>query len=148
LRFIYCCEDLRIETTCQELPDGVENLVLQFHGENKGEIRRLFLDISDIEKSTRRNKFRSERLHMTANDQLRIDLHVHTRRSLDGVHSIRSIAKYACKIGLDAIAITDHNILLPKNLARDISREFGILVIPGVEGGGYIQRKALARAVN
>lgn len=80
-------------------------------------------------------------MHVNGEDQLRIDFHVHTRRSLDGVHSLRSIVKYAHKIGLDGIAITDHNMLLPKKIARDISREFGILVIPGVEGGGMFNGK-------
>jgi hypothetical protein len=37
--------------------------------------------------------------------------------------------------GLDGIAITDHNALFPAKEARDLSREFGILVIPGIEGG-------------
>ena len=116
-------------------------MALYIHDEYKAEIRTLFLDISDVEKPTQIYQFTQEGIHMTAEDQLRIDLHVHTRRSLDGVHSLRSIVKYARKIGLDAIAITDHNKLLPKNLARDISREFGILVIPGVKGGGIFGGK-------
>lgn len=78
---------------------------------------------------------------MMFKDHLRIDLHVHTRRSPDGVHSLRSIVKYAKKIGLDGIAITDHNILLSKKTAREISREFDIVVIPGVEGGGMVNGK-------
>jgi predicted metal-dependent phosphoesterase TrpH len=78
---------------------------------------------------------------MLVEDQLKIDFHVHTRRSPDGVHSLRSIAKYALKVGLDGLAVTDHNLLLSKVIARDISREFGILIIPGIEGGALVNGK-------
>lgn len=45
------------------------------------------------------------------------------------------MVKRAKKIGLDAVAFTDHNHFFPVNEARDLSREFGVLVIPGIEGG-------------
>lgn len=72
---------------------------------------------------------------MKMDDLLKIDLHVHTRASPDGAHSLRTIAKHAKKIGLDGLAITDHNVLLSKGIAKEISREFKILIIPGIEGG-------------
>ena len=45
------------------------------------------------------------------------------------------MVKYAKNAGLDAIAITDHNHLFPWREALRLSREFGITVIPGIEGG-------------
>jgi len=51
------------------------------------------------------------------------------------------VVKHAKKIGLDAIAITDHNRILPPGEARRLSREFGLLVIPGMEGGNIAVRK-------
>lgn len=92
-------------------------------------------------KESLQNTCISESTRKTTDDQLKIDLHVHTRRSPDGAHSLRSMVKYARKIGLDGIAITDHNKLLSKKIAREISREFGILVIPGIEGGNMISGK-------
>jgi hypothetical protein len=67
--------------------------------------------------------------------RVRIDFHVHTSRSPDGLHSLRETVKYAKRIGLDGLAITDHNRLLSRREASRMSREFGILVIPGIEGG-------------
>jgi hypothetical protein len=66
---------------------------------------------------------------------VRIDFHVHTSRSPDGLHSLRETVKYAKSVGLDGLAVTDHNRLLTRREARSLSREFGILVIPGIEGG-------------
>jgi PHP domain len=72
---------------------------------------------------------------------MKVDFHVHTSRSVDAVASPRQVVKYAKKLGLDAIAITDHNRLFPHALARQLSREFGLLVIPGMEGGNIAIRK-------
>jgi hypothetical protein len=66
---------------------------------------------------------------------MKVDFHVHTNRSIDAVHSPRLVVKHAQKLGLDAIALTDHNRLFPHTEARRLSREFGLLVIPGMEGG-------------
>jgi predicted metal-dependent phosphoesterase TrpH len=72
---------------------------------------------------------------------MKIDFHVHTNRSIDAVHSPRLMVKKAKISGLDALAITDHNRLFPKSEAVRLSREFGILVIPGMEGGNIAIRK-------
>ena len=72
---------------------------------------------------------------------MKIDFHVHTSRSVDAIHSPREMVKMAKKIGLDAIAITDHNRLFPSGEARHLSREFGLVVIPGIEGGNIAVQK-------
>jgi predicted metal-dependent phosphoesterase TrpH len=72
---------------------------------------------------------------MSSSEVLRVDLHVHTDFSQDGVYNIREMIRKAKEIKLDGIAITDHNHLLTKEDARKLSREFDFIVIPGVEGG-------------
>ncbi|MDG6257907.1 MAG: PHP domain-containing protein [Methanomicrobiaceae archaeon] len=80
---------------------------------------------------------------------MRIDFHVHTSRSPDGLHSLRETVKHAKRIGLDGIAITDHARLLSRREARSLTREFGILVIPGIEGGHMaLDRHWIALAID
>jgi predicted metal-dependent phosphoesterase TrpH len=66
---------------------------------------------------------------------LKVDFHVHTNRSPDGVNSLDRTLKGAKKAGLDAVAVTDHNRTLSGRRARDLGRRHGLLVIPGIEGG-------------
>ncbi|HHX62975.1 MAG TPA: CehA/McbA family metallohydrolase [Epulopiscium sp.] len=61
--------------------------------------------------------------------KLKIDFHTHTNRSIDGVSSLHDMLEAAKKAGMDAIAITDHNIC-----STDIVHNEGdILLIPGCE---------------
>ena len=66
---------------------------------------------------------------------MKIDLHTHTNNSNDGLHDLKTMIKKAKKVGLKAIAITDHNKLLSFKKAKDLSKQFKILVIPGIEIG-------------
>ncbi len=62
------------------------------------------------------------------------DLHVHSQAS-DGIFTIEELAERARKLGLDFIAITDHNQMISSDKlpqARDIS------VIPGIEYTHYL----------
>lgn len=59
---------------------------------------------------------------------LRVDLHVHTDRSIDGRHSLERMATAAKQAGLDAIAITDHDQCTP--LPSELE---GVLLIPACE---------------
>ncbi len=72
---------------------------------------------------------------------MKVDFHTHTNRSIDAVPGPRQLVKMAKKKGLDAIAITDHNRFFPKNEAQRLTGEFGILVIPGMEGGQIAVQK-------
>jgi hypothetical protein len=72
---------------------------------------------------------------------MKIDFHVHTNRSIDAVHSPRLMVKGAKRAGLDAIVITDHNRFFSKSEAQRLTREFGTLVIPGIEGGNIAVQK-------
>ena len=72
---------------------------------------------------------------------MKVDFHVHTSRSVDAVHSPRQMVKKARDTGLDAIAITDHNHFFSKAEALRLTREFGLIVIPGIEGGNIAVQK-------
>ena len=58
----------------------------------------------------------------------RVDLHLHTAASPDGRSSLEGIAKAAKTAGLDAIAVTDHDLCTPVPAALE-----GVLLIPGCE---------------
>ncbi|MBN2543138.1 PHP domain-containing protein [bacterium] len=61
-----------------------------------------------------------------------IDLHVHTAVS-DGTFTPSQTLDYAKKIGLSAIAITDHDRIEGLTEAKDYSSKIGIEFIPGIE---------------
>ena len=63
---------------------------------------------------------------------MKIDLHVHTNSSVDGVSTPSMVIKHAIKHGLDGVAITDHNTLGGVDAVRDIAPK-GFFVIPGAE---------------
>ena len=58
----------------------------------------------------------------------RVDLHVHTAASPDGRSSLEALALAARDRGLDALAITDHDLCTA--VPRELS---GVLLIPGCE---------------
>jgi hypothetical protein len=67
---------------------------------------------------------------------MRLDTHIHTEYSIDGVNKPREILDQIRQFtGLDAIAFTDHNVQYPRKAAEALTREYGILVIPGIEIG-------------
>lgn len=49
---------------------------------------------------------------------LTLDLHVHTTRSPDAVNPIGSILKRMDRMGLDGVALTDHDRFDPKRIRR------------------------------
>ena len=61
---------------------------------------------------------------------MKIDLHIHSIYSSDGTLEIKEILKLARKIGLDAIAITDHNEIKGALKAKKMNI---IPVIRGIE---------------
>jgi predicted metal-dependent phosphoesterase TrpH len=61
---------------------------------------------------------------------LRADLHVHTTES-DGEYSPQQVVDLARRVGLAAVAITDHDALAGAAIARSAAR--GVEVITGVE---------------
>ena len=60
------------------------------------------------------------------------DLHCHTKLS-DGSMGIEDIVFYAKRMGLDFLAITDHDTMAGVTRATVLGQRYGIQVIPGVE---------------
>ncbi|MCS6993184.1 MAG: PHP domain-containing protein [Anaerolineales bacterium] len=61
------------------------------------------------------------------------DLHMHTIYSYDGTATVRAVLKRARQVGLDVIAITDHDEIRGALLAEQIAPQYGLEVIPGIE---------------
>ena len=61
-----------------------------------------------------------------------VDLHAHTTAS-DGSYTPTELVRYAKKMGLSAIAITDHDTVAGVEEASIEGRKLGIRVIPGAE---------------
>lgn len=61
------------------------------------------------------------------------DLHLHTIYSYDGTASLAAVLTRAKQIGLDVIAITDHDEIRGALKAMEIASSYGVEVIPGIE---------------
>jgi len=64
---------------------------------------------------------------------MKIDMHVHTEYSYDGVSKVEEVFDYAEKRGLDGVAITDHFDTRSWEPARKIAEEKNMYFIPGEE---------------
>lgn len=67
-----------------------------------------------------------------ANLQDCVDLHVHTTAS-DGSCSPSEIVEMACRYGLAAVAITDHDTVEGCPEALEAGKKLGVSVLPGIE---------------
>jgi len=61
------------------------------------------------------------------------DLHLHTIYSYDGTATVPAVLRRAKEIGLDVIAITDHDEIGGALEALQIAYQYGLEVIPGIE---------------
>jgi predicted metal-dependent phosphoesterase TrpH len=61
------------------------------------------------------------------------DLHLHTIYSYDGTASLSAVLNRAKQLGLDVIAITDHDEIAGALKAMKIASSYGVEVIPGIE---------------
>ncbi len=61
------------------------------------------------------------------------DLHIHTTYSYDGTSTVSAVLKKAVEVGLDVIAITDHDEINGALDALEQAPSYGIVVIPGIE---------------
>lgn len=64
---------------------------------------------------------------------VRIDPHVHSEGSYDGSETVESILEQAREVGLDAVAITDHDTIAESRRAADLASDYGLVGVPGVE---------------
>lgn len=61
------------------------------------------------------------------------DLHIHTLFSFDGTASVPAVLERAKYVGLDIVAITDHNEIKGSLMAVELASKYEIEVIPGME---------------
>jgi predicted metal-dependent phosphoesterase TrpH len=61
------------------------------------------------------------------------DLHVHTIYSYDGTASVSAVLTRARQIGLNVLAITDHDEISGSLKALELAPKYGLEVIPGIE---------------
>ena len=61
------------------------------------------------------------------------DLHLHTIYSYDGTAALSAVLNRAKQLGLDVIAITDHDEIRGALKALELAPNYGVEVIPGIE---------------
>lgn len=61
------------------------------------------------------------------------DLHIHTIYSYDGTATVQAVLQRARQIGLDVIAITDHDEIAGSLQALELAPHYGLEVIPAIE---------------
>jgi predicted metal-dependent phosphoesterase TrpH len=61
------------------------------------------------------------------------DLHIHSIYSHDATTTVRAVLKQAADVGLDVIAIADHDEIRGSLEARELAPKYGIECIPAVE---------------
>ena len=71
-----------------------------------------------------------------------IDLHTHSNRS-DGTFTPAEVVRTAAEVGLDVVALTDHDTTdgLEEALATGV--ELGVEVVPGVEFSAEFERTSV-----
>jgi hypothetical protein len=64
---------------------------------------------------------------------LSVELHTHSALSYDGRDPVDLLLSQAAAVGLDAVAVTDHDEIDASLEAADLAPEYGLVGIPGME---------------
>jgi predicted metal-dependent phosphoesterase TrpH len=64
---------------------------------------------------------------------LSVELHTHSELSHDGRDPVELLLEQASAVGLDALAITDHDAIDASLRAAELAPEYGLVGIPGIE---------------
>ena len=64
---------------------------------------------------------------------LSVELHAHSAASYDGRDSVEILLERAAEVGLDALAVTDHDEISASVRAADLAPEYDLVGIPGIE---------------
>ena len=62
-----------------------------------------------------------------------VELHAHSAASYDGRDPVEFLLEQAAAVGLDALAVTDHDAFEESQRAASLAPEFGLVGIPGME---------------
>lgn len=61
------------------------------------------------------------------------DLHIHSMHSHDATTTVRAVLKQAADVGLDVVAITDHDNITGALEARELASQYNVDVVTGAE---------------
>jgi predicted metal-dependent phosphoesterase TrpH len=64
---------------------------------------------------------------------LAVEFHTHTERSYDGRDPVEDLLERAATVGLDALAVTDHDDIEASLNAQSLAADYGLVAIPGLE---------------
>jgi len=64
---------------------------------------------------------------------LSVELHAHSSASYDGRDPVELLLQQAQAVGLDALAVTDHDEFAASQRAAEIAADYGLVGIPGME---------------
>ncbi len=64
---------------------------------------------------------------------LRLDLHTHSKYSLDSSLEVEALLKTAARRGIHGISISDHNSLRGSEAALELGRDHGLIIVRGME---------------
>ncbi|MFB6309562.1 MAG: CehA/McbA family metallohydrolase [Salinirussus sp.] len=64
---------------------------------------------------------------------LAVELHTHSDRSYDGRDPVEKLLQQAAAVGLDGLAVTDHDEIDASLAAVDRAADYGLIGIPGME---------------
>ncbi|MXR53159.1 PHP domain-containing protein [Halovenus sp. WSH3] len=64
---------------------------------------------------------------------LAVELHAHSVSSYDGRDGIEQLLERARQVGLDGLAVTDHDAFAASERAAELAEEYGLVGIPGME---------------
>ena len=81
---------------------------------------------------------------------LAVELHAHSDASYDGRDSIEQLLERAREVGLDALAVTDHDEFAESKRAAQLAPEYGLVAIPAMEvssAAGHILAMGIDSAI-
>ena len=81
---------------------------------------------------------------------LSVELHTHSSLSHDGRDSVELLLEQARAVGLDALAVTDHDQIEASFRAAELAPDYGLVGIPGMEitcSAGHVLGLGISEAV-
>ena len=81
---------------------------------------------------------------------LSVELHTHSSLSHDGRDPVELLLEQASAVGLDALAVTDHDELEASLRAAELAPDYGLVGIPGMEvtcEAGHVLALGIAEAI-